>query len=263
MKRRKLSIVIAVSILILSTLACNIGKQAPPAETKPQGENPTKSAPPEQASNSSSGECTNPYYPVVTGATWNYNLTGTYPDTFVRSIVSVDAGSFTDQDVFGRGVTRQGQWNCDNGALIALDPTSGNSASVSSDKVSVDFSTTSASGVTLPAALNPGDTWTQAVTLEGTETINGAQIPAKNEFLNSCTVAGSESVTVAAGTFDAIRVDCQTSMKITITMNDNPVETPVDITATSWYAENVGMVKEVTTGDSVNSTIELTSFSIP
>jgi hypothetical protein len=99
--------------------------------------------------------------------------------------------------------------------------------------------------------------------LEGTENINGLEVPAKNEFSNTCTVAGKESITVAAGTFDAVRVDCQTAMNITITMNGAPISSPFTFTATSWYAENVGLIKTVSTGDQLDSTLELTSYSIP
>jgi hypothetical protein len=266
MKTKSLSMFLGITILLLSMLACNLGKgPAPEGNENPAQTGSSTEVPNVAPSDSTSGNgaCTNPYLPIVAGATWNYNLTGPQSDTFTRSIVSVESSSFTDQDVFGTGVTRQGKWNCDNGALTALDPTSGNSASVNSENVSVDFQTTSASGVTLPASLNPGDTWTQAITLEGTENFNGLDVPAKNEFTNTCTVGSTESVTVAAGTFDAVRVDCQTAMTITITMNDAPISTPITFTATSWYAEKVGLIKTVSTGSGLDSTVELTSYSIP
>ena len=257
MKNKSLSVSIAIAMLVVSALACNLGASTPEGDgSQPTQDNSTTNG-------SSSAACGNPYLPVVQGATWTYNLTGSSSDTFTRSIISVGENNFTDQDVFGSGVTRQGNWNCDNGALIALDPTSGNSASVNSENVSVDFKTTSSSGVTLPASLNQGDSWTQTTTLEGTENINGLEVPAKNEFSNTCTVAGKESITVAAGTFDAVRVDCQTAMNITITMNGAPISSPFTFTATSWYAENVGLIKTVSTGDQLDSTLELTSYSIP
>ncbi len=190
-------------------------------------------------------------------------MTGGVADTYVHSIVSIEASSFSEQDVFGTGITRQGYWNCDDGALIMLDPGADTSGTVSTEKATADFKTTSSSGVTLPATIKPGDTWEQAITLEGTEDIGGNQIPAKNEFTNSCKAVGVESVTVPAGTFDAMRVDCQTNMNITITMANTPVTTALKFTTTSWYAENVGAVKTAKTGDGGNSVIELTSYNIP
>ena len=274
MKRKNVGMFLGLTSLLISMLACSLGSPAPsdtssndpnPEATAASEESaaPTEAAATEEAANPSAGACSNPYLPIVQGATWNYNLTGPVPDTFTRSIISVESTGFTDQDVFGTGVTRQGQWACDNGALTALDPTSGNTASVNTENVTVDFQTTAASGVTLPAALNPGDTWTQTITLEGTEEINGLQIPASNEFSNACTVAGPESVTVAAGAFDTVRVDCTTNMNITLTMNGVPISQPITFTATSWYALNVGLIKTVSSGSGLDSTIELTSYSIP
>lgn len=190
-------------------------------------------------------------------------MTGGFADTYVHSIVSIEASSFTDQDVFGTGITRQGYWNCEDGGLIMLDPGSDTTGTVNTQNATADFHTTSSSGITLPATIKPGDMWDQAVTLEGTENIGGNQVPAKNEFTNSCMAIGVESVTVPAGTFDAMRVDCDTNMDITITMLNTPVSTALKFTTTSWYVENVGMVKTAKTGDGVNSTIELTSYNMP
>jgi hypothetical protein len=70
-------------------------------------------------------------------------------------------------------------------------------------------------------------------------------------------------VTVEAATFDALKVECKTDMAITITMQDNPIQTNLTINATNWYAENIGLVKTVSSGEKFNSTIELTSYTIP
>ena len=251
---------LAVGALAISMLACNLGKgPASPEDTT--NENPVE-APADNSSNSA-GSCDNPYMPIITGATWSYKLTGPVPDTFIRNITSVEASGFADQEVFGSGVTRQSKWNCDNGNLIALNPSDGGSSTINTEGYSVDFQTTAASGVTLPAAMNPGDSWTQTITLEGIQTINGTEIPSKNQFSNTCTVIGVESLAVEAGTFDAMRVDCLTVMDITITMQDNPIQQNLTLNGTNWYAENVGLLKTVTTGGGLDSTIELTSYNIP
>jgi hypothetical protein len=265
----KAKIIISGSLLVLSILACNMGASpapympVPPTESKALTESAqTTETLPKDAGNGG-GSCANPYLPIIQGATWNYKLTGTVPDTFTRSIVSVETSGFTDEDVFGTGVSRQGKWNCDNGNLIALDPSAGASASVNLKNVSVDFKTTELSGVTLPASIKVGDNWTQNTTIEGTETINGQQIPAKNKFTNTCKAIGLESVTVEAGAFNAMRVECQTVMEITITMQGNPVNTDLTINSINWYAEKTGLVKTSSSGQGFDSTIELTSYKIP
>jgi hypothetical protein len=271
MKTNKSFIVISAGMLIFSMLACNLGKTVPSTDSAPAdgGGSPTPLPVVEATATTSAdtgnmgGACSNPYMPVIAGATWTYKLTGPVPDTYTHSVTAVEAGGFTEQDVFGTGVTRQGKWNCDNGNLIALNPSGGSSASVETEGMTSEFQTTSLEGVTLPASINPGDSWTQSLTIEGTQTINGTTIPSKNQTTSTCTASGVESVTVEAGTFDAMRVDCQNSMVITVTMNGNPIETPLAFNATSWYAKDVGLVKTVSTGENLDSTIELVSYSIP
>lgn len=262
MKLHKTSYLLVIAILCFSLTACNLGLTPPPEGISIENTPSTMSTEAPLAG-SDPGACANPLLPVKVGATWNYKLTGAVSDTFTRSILSVDAGGFVDQDVFGTGVTRQGKWNCENGNLIALNPSSGASASVTATNMEVDFQTTEFSGVTLPAAIHAGDTWAQTATLEGVESINGTDIPARNQFISTCTAVGPESVTVEAGTFEAARFDCQTDINITITMSGQDVQAPLKFTSSNWYVENIGMVKTLVVGDGLDSTIELVSYNIP
>ena len=263
MNKNKASCLIAAGLLTFSMLACNLGKGTTSPEGTANGSAPAAETPADNSSSSSTGACANPYMPIVTGATWNYKLTGPVSDTFTRSIISVEAGGFADQDVFGTGVTRQSKWNCDNGNLIALNPADGGSSTINTEDYSVEFQTTALSGVTLPATINAGDTWDQTMTLEGAQTINGTIIPTKNQFSNTCKAIGVESVTVEAGTFDAMKVECLTVMDITVTMNDNPIQQNLTLNGINWYAENIGLVKTTMTGEGLDSTTELTAYSIP
>lgn len=262
MNRQKIFVLPLIGLLFF-TLACNLasapesGTTAIPAPTEAIAQATTAPALP------ASGACDNPYLPVVEGATWSYNLAGPIPDTYVHSILSVEADGFTEQDVFGTGVTRQGKWKCEQGNLIALTPSGGGSANVETEGVTVDFQTTSLEGVTLPASINPGNMWTQSLLLEGTQTINGETFPASNQTTQVCTAVGLESVTVPAGTFDAMRVDCQITMILSLGMSDPPTQMTLDLSNSNWYATNIGLVKTVSTGEGLDSVIELVSYSIP
>jgi hypothetical protein len=270
MKTNKSTVLLAGAALLLSMLACNIGQNPDPfvpiPPTVSQGLTETAFAtesPTEAPVNNSAGACANPYMPIIAGATWSYKLTGPTPDTFTRSIIAVEAGGFTDQDVFGTGVTRQGQWQCENGNLIALNPPGGNSSNVSTDEVSVDFKTTAIDGVTLPAAINPGESWAQSITLEGTQTIGGVAYPASNQTTSTCAAIGIETITVEAGTFDAMRFDCKNVLNLSLTLQDNPMSTTLTFNVVNWYAEKVGLIKTVSTGEGLDNTVELTSYTIP
>ncbi|MFT3893814.1 MAG: hypothetical protein QM730_19460 [Anaerolineales bacterium] len=274
MKIKTIRSIIATAMLALSIVACNAPNPSVPNATQAPEANagePTATVaaatevptqvPPTEAEAASA--CDNPYLPVIAGATWNYKLTGPVSDTYTHTVLSVESDSFTEQDTFGVGVTRQGNWKCENGNLIALNPPSGSSGTVASDKVKVDFQTKDVSGTTLPATVNAGDTWSQTIDLEGTETINGTEIPASNNVTSDCKAIGVESVTVEAGTFDAMRVECQNVMKISIQMGASPIDTTITLTGVSWYAENIGLVKNTITGSGLDSTTELTSYNIP
>jgi len=267
MSRRKVLAASFFSLAAVILLACYLSGGVGSGTPAPTSEGSTSAAPSGGSTAvpaaSGSGACANSLYPVVAGVTWNYQLSGTVNDTIVRKINSVSGTGFEDQDTFGSGTTRTGQWNCDAGALIALDPSAGSSANVQTNSSSGEFTTTAMSGVTLPATVNTGDAWSQSVTLEGTVTMNGAQAPAKNEFTNHCTADGNESVSVPAGDFNAMKVTCQTNMIITITIAGTSIPTPVNITSVSWYAPNVGMVKSTGTGANFDTTTVLTSYTIP
>lgn len=263
MKINKNFHMIVMACLAISLTACNIGEVRPDVVAPSTENSSATTTPAENGTDAGSGSCFNPLLPIKVGATWNYKINGPVADTFTRSILNVEPNGFTDQDVFATGVTRQGKWNCDNGNLIALNPASGASASVSTEGMEADFTTTEFSGVTLPAAIQAGDSWTQSATLEGIQSINGTDIPSKNQFSNTCTATGQESVTVEAGTFEAMRFDCQTIMNITITMAGQDIQAPLTLGSTNWYAENVGLIKTTVSGDGLDSTIELVSYNIP
>ena len=267
MQHRKFITISLMTFSVFLLLACNpSGSVGSGDSTPPSGES-TLAVPTVESTAVpapiSSGACANPLYPVATGVTWDYILSGTVNDNFVRKINSVDISGFEDQDTFSTGVTRTGEWKCEDGALIALDPSGGSSANVQLSTASGDFTTTSMSGVTLPAAINAGDTWSQSTTLEGTVTFNTRQADATNDFTNDCTANGNEAISVAAGDFNAMKVTCQTHMVITVSIEGATVPTTIDINTVSWYAPGVGLVKALSTGNGFDTATELTSYVIP
>jgi len=217
------------------------------------------------AGHPASGPCANPLLPTSVGATWRYDVSGSMSATFTRSILSVTASGFTDQDLYGgSGAVRTGKWTCAAGNLTRLDLNTGPTAFVDTTRVSMEFQTTDSTGVTLPAQIHPGDSWTQTFSLDGTQIIHGKNSEAQSDVSMPCTAAGTESVTVPAGTFSATRLDCHISQTITVTVGDGPA-VPVHLTydTTDWYAPQVGWVKSTTTGTGINTTVILASYTIP
>lgn len=255
----KFGFVLTLSLAVLLA-ACSLpgsGGDSPAGPSEPGTEDtPSGSVP--------SGPCANPLLPVVAGAAWNYQTSGFAESTFVRSIVSVSGSGFEDQDVFDSGAIRIGRWNCEAGNLIALDPAGGASAAVGTAASMAEFETTALSGVTLPASVEAGMTWTQNVSIAGTMDFGGLPSSATNDAALACTAAGMESVSVPAGDFEARKITCQVTMLITVTTAGMTVPVPEMVFVTdSWYAPGVGWVKSVYTGEDLDSVIVLTSYSIP
>ena len=209
------------------------------------------------------GSCANPLYPVLAGANWTYQLTGTTNATLNRRINTVSADGFEDQDSFDSGPVRTGKWNCAAGALTALDPVGDLTATVQNGAQMSSFGTTTNEGVSLPAGIAAGTTWTQTVSITGTVTLNGKSDDADNNTSLSCTADGMDHVVVPAGAFDAMKVTCQNSVQITITTDLATIPVPpIEFTSENWYAPNVGLVKSVASGG-ISTTTLLLSYSIP
>ncbi len=243
--------------LVLALQACNLPSNTPtPAADS--------SAPASGQPAAVAGACSNSLYPVVAGASWTYSVTGIATDTFTHSITDVRADGFTDQDVFASGVTRSGEWKCDNGALIALSPLTGPSAAITANDMTATFQTKSMSGVTLPASVHSGDTWTQDFDVQGTQSVGGQDVAAQGKVAFECTAGSTESTTVAAGSFDAQHVDCKINLNISVSIGGLQVPTSFSGDTTMWYAPGVGLVKMDGSIPNIGSTsIELTAYTIP
>jgi hypothetical protein len=206
-------------------------------------QNPATEVPAPSGSNEND-QCGNPYYPVVNGAEWTYTgPTG----QFTHTLATGDNGAFTDTVKSGED-TFIIQGLCMEGGDINLLDTPGNSLSYSGSSESSTMTTTSNDGVSLPGDIQKGDDWSQTI---GVEVSAGKQT--MNFTINTTfTAVDYETVTVPAGTFNALKVEESSDM-------GGPEPTIINI----WYVQNVGSVKtEIKMGDQtlVN---ELVSYNIP
>jgi hypothetical protein len=265
MKAKHRSIYLAAAALLFATTACLFDEGVSDSTVPiPQSIEATQELPTLEIPTATPvGACFNDYMPIREGATWNYNLTGTVTDTFVRRIIKVDENNFTEQDTFASGVVREMRWRCRNGNLIALNPPSGNFASISEEGVWVTFETNDLEGVTIPNSMQAGAAWQQTMTIAGTQKIYGIDYKARNKINNNCTAVGNEAVTVPAGTFEAVRVDCNIIVDVSLSIEDKPNQTTLTFTNINWFVRNVGLVKSSSAGEGINATVELTSYAIP
>ena len=256
--------------LLLAAIMGNIVACAPtplPGEALDQT-NPTP--PIEMSVEAVANLCDNPYYPVVQGATWTYASTGapgfSDPYTFTDTITSVRSDGFTLTSQF-QELTRTQEWSCRPEGLVALQLGSGPAGSVSTQNMSLELTTANVTGITFPAAIDAGQAWNYALDFTGEMDVAGNMAAAAGTSSSSFTAIGMESVTVPAGTFEAMKVQVNSNMNIQATYSG--LDIPVELMGTSyiWLVRDVGWIKMENTGNlqgtDFTETITLQSYDIP
>lgn len=250
-----------VILIFLVTSACSLGAlptdSIPIAPTVTSGfvvpvatALVTDTPPPGKPSPNPNDRCNNPYYPVVNGATWTYQIQAQQdaPTLATHSISAVDNGSFTLTVRGGESVfTLDGA--CGEDGVILLD-VPGVSATYSGEGGGSTLSTTNDDGVTVPDDIQVGDDWAQTISVVGS---SGGEVTLSATIETTYKALGYESVTVPAGTFYALKVEQNGSM----TIHGSPsFETHGFI----WYAAGIGTVKAGLEGTYIS---ELVSYQIP
>ncbi len=250
-------------------IGCNLGKVVPTATPQASSTEAPTAAPtvateaPTSPSNTST-QCDNQYYPVRQGATWSYTSTGgpTGTYSYTDSISAVRADGFTLTSQF-KNLTRTQEWACKPEGLVALEL---GGAALAAQNLKLQLDTQNATGITFPAKINPGDEWDYALDFAGTMDVSGNSGKATGNDKVHFKALGVESVTVQAGTFDAMKIQADTTLNVTVNIG---LTVPVIFTSsyTYWYAPNVGEVKASGKGSiatqSFSETIELQSYKVP
>ncbi len=212
--------------------------------------------------------CDNTYFPVVEGATWTYQSSGGPVGGygFTDTITSVRADGFTLTSQFDE-LTRTQEWSCTREGLVALQLGGTSAATLNSQEMQVNLNVSNVSGVSFPATINPGDTWQHSLEFTGNMVVGGQEIDANGSAQSSFTAIGMESVTVPAGTFEALKVRVDSTINITGVFQGVSVPLTISSPYDYWFAPGVGWVKASGTGDvggeSFTETIELQSYNIP
>jgi hypothetical protein len=212
--------------------------------------------------------CTNLYYPVREGAAWTYKSTGGPAGeySFTDTVTSVRPDGFTLSTQIG-DLTRLQEWTCTAEGLSALQLGGAPAAMLNSQNIQLNLDIINATGVTFPGQIGPGSQWQQNMDVTGNVTAFNEEAAATGTVQMSFNAVGSESVTVPAGTFDALKVEVDVSLNVGATYEG--ITLPVSFTGdyTYWFAPNVGWVKASGTGNvlgnSFADTTELQSYNIP
>jgi hypothetical protein len=150
-------------------------------------------------------------------------------------------------------------WTCTSGGVASYDFHLG----ASDFGADVTLDVTDTSGTWLPPAeeLTPGASWSNSYTTHVTSAAGGVSIDFTSVTNDSFSVVGAETISVPAGTFDAVRVD---STGTTTTSGSIPI--PIAPTSTQfsyWFAEGVGIVRYTYSGEGFSGGGDLTGYSVP
>ncbi len=233
-----------------------------PQPTNPDGTDATPVAPgptPGAGGYAAQTACDHPYFPLRQGATWTYAFEG---GTYTWSVVEVTGDLANATAVMTMQldvVVINYNWTCSAEGLVSYD--FGN-INLGGDEGAVNFEVTNESGAWLLPAdqLVPGATWNNAYTMQSTVDAGGQSMEITTNVDQTYTVAGSESVTIDTGAFDALRID-QTGTFNSVMAGIPPVS--LDSTGTMWMVYGIGMIRQESTSQGAASTTTLVSYSIP
>jgi hypothetical protein len=202
--------------------------------------------------------CANTYFPNAIYNQWEYSGTNSLVGEYTRidTISSSNDTTFTQESVLG-SASYSVSYDCSTTGLTSQDPIQQYAgALLNSPDAPVNVKLFANSGISLPSNITPGETWHQVVDFEATS----PQLNVNGRFIFDYTAVRLESVTVQAGTFDALRVDG--TIRIQITSLHVPAGT---YTLTSWWVPGVGLVKSEgvsqVPGIDFNDSLQLVSFT--
>ena len=222
--------------------------------------------------------CTNPFFPVYKGASWTYTApieVITLEETRTVTEVSTNAFSIVREErTQSRSRRHSEHWHCNALGLLERLDNGSTRAEVASYDLYADNGggriEQFVSGTDLPnAPLHVGMSW------ESDKQLDYGPVGGKGTRYTNYTsyrVTARERVTVPAGNFEAFRVDYQGKGDSTSPLSradkaDTNIFTyEASVEGSKWYAEGVGLVKEVRRRADTNVRqtpfiIELSSFT--
>jgi hypothetical protein len=260
MKNSNLGKIVFGFLSIFVMMACGLMS---PGQGEGQTEAPQAAAPADEAA--VSGGCGNPYFPATLNTVRTYKSSGlpSGETTITDTVTEARADGFTIQSNYGSG-TKTVEWLCSPEGLrvynTGADKAEGFSVDSGQFQLNVTFK--NPSGVTLPPAIAPGDSWAQSFEFESTGEIAGSTTTSTGVSNTTYQAVGVESVTTPAGTFQAMKIQSQTKEDIQATFNGMAMNSTSEYQTIFWFAEGVGLIRSETTG-SYTETVELQSYSIP
>ncbi len=204
--------------------------------------------------------CDHPYMPLRTGSSWTYSTPeGTMTWSVTSASGSSDSAEATMQIAMSE-LSMGTHWSCSAAGIVSYDFAS---LSVASLGEVASMEVVESSGAFLPPAelMVPGYSWPLSYTLTIHVAAEGMELDLTTTSTGTSTVVGMETVSVPAGTFEALRVDGTDNITSSGFMGMEPINFTVN--STYWYAEGVGIVRYTSSSEGSDSGGQLTSYTVP
>ena len=234
----------------LSIAACS-PKAAPAQPAFSPSEQPTENS----FSQTTLGECYNPFNPVMEGKVWKYAMVSNkVSSTLEVSYKDVTPSSFTSVQQFP-DIRTEVKWTCGPDGML-----SNQFASMSIAQIpDVQFETLEVKGVVIPKEdkWQVGYSWDTAYVIKVKFTSGETVFEGQGNMTVTNTISAIEPITVPSGSYsEAFRVDIAGNMMMSIM----GTESTIPLTYTTWYVKNVGMVKNASADPTITYSMELVSL---
>jgi hypothetical protein len=203
--------------------------------------------------------CDHPYFPLRTGSSWTYSTPQGSMAWSVGSAGGSNDSAEATMEIALPEVSMTVHWSCGSAGIVSYD--FGTLSAPGLGNV-VKMEVVDSSGAFLPAAdlLAPGYSWPNNYSVVMHVSQEGFAADWTTAVSETWTATGIESVTVPAGTFEALRVDGNESVSMTGLGQD----VNATVSMTYWYAKGVGVVRYTSsTSEGSSSGGELTSYMVP
>ncbi len=205
------------------------------------------------------GLCINQYFPVKPDALRQYhvkNPSDTYE--YTSSFTNITDNSFVEKiesEVFNADIN----WLCSSDGLVQSEYSA---LMLEEDSQGMEFTTESYKGVTLPPSRkwSIGYKWDTEYKVLTTIIVEGEKMSFNGNIVLNNEIVAMETVTVPAGTFpEAFKVDTDKNMTVSADIAGNSMSFDAHTDISTWYSENIGLIKQVSKATCGTTTVELIS----
>ena len=265
--KKELILVAGLSLLAVSLSACG-GKPTPDAAPTdlpaPTSEAAAPTAVPVDP-------CGNLFFPVKNKTVFNYTSSGSPAGVYsFRNVIgNTQAGGFTLTTKYKKLSLPQ-TWECKPEGMLAGGLGFTDAASSLALEQFTNLTASNITGISLPANLAPGMEWNYSLDLQGAERVKEGQPAGSMTGRTSIAfkAGNTDSVTVPAGTFDAIAIQVTAVNEFQVlSASGETKKVTAHTTYTVWYAPGIGWIKSNGSGNlngqAYFETIVLESYTIP